>query len=319
MPVRIYDLAKKLGIESKLVLVKAKELGMSAAKVPSSSLDKITAEFLELELTKIYPQTPSPEVAPTIAAAPVAPPAPITIISEPAPEPAVSPAPVEAEEAPVETLAPAPVVEAVEAAAPAPPAAPVAKVELPPSAKPAEIPPPPPPVPPAPRLPRLGEKVGFVVLPARPAPRPAPEKPFARGLGGAKTDFVRRGDIRSVRPGAAGSGAPSLPGQRLGQRPAQRGSAVPATPKPGKFVPPTSGEIITLKPPIIVRDLAEQLKRKPFQLIADLSTSPLRRRWRKRFAPSTIIVLKWKNGSGAAAPTLRSRRWNWTSRTSRKT
>jgi translation initiation factor IF-2 len=270
MPVRIYDLAKKLGIESKLVLVKAKELGMSAAKVPSSSLDKITAEFLELELTKIYPQTPSPEVAPTIAAAPVAPPAPITIISEPAPEPAVSPAPVEAEEAPVETLAPAPVVEAVEAAAPAPPAAPVAKVELPPSAKPAEIPPPPPPVPPAPRLPRLGEKVGFVVLPARPAPRPAPEKPFARGLGGAKTDFVRRGDIRSVRPGAAGSGAPSLPGQRLGQRPAQRGSAVPATPKPGKFVPPTSGEIITLKPPIIVRDLAEQLKRKPFQLIADL-------------------------------------------------
>jgi translation initiation factor IF-2 len=177
---------------------------------------------------------------------------------------------VEAEEAPVETLAPAPVVEAVEAAAPAPPAAPVAKVELPPSAKPAEIPPPPPPVPPAPRLPRLGEKVGFVVLPARPAPRPAPEKPFARGLGGAKTDFVRRGDIRSVRPGAAGSGAPSLPGQRLGQRPAQRGSAVPATPKPGKFVPPTSGEIITLKPPIIVRDLAEQLKRKPFQLIADL-------------------------------------------------
>jgi translation initiation factor IF-2 len=37
-----------------------------------------------------------------------------------------------------------------------------------------------------------------------------------------------------------------------------------------KFVPPSSGTLITIKPPIIVRDLAEQLKRKPFQLIADL-------------------------------------------------
>src|SRR4249920_3411530 len=50
MPVRIYDLAKKLGLESKEVLVKAKELGISAAKVPSSSLDKITAEYLEEQL-----------------------------------------------------------------------------------------------------------------------------------------------------------------------------------------------------------------------------------------------------------------------------
>ena len=49
MPVRIYDLAKKLGVESKEVLAKAKELGI-AAKVPSSSLDKITAEFLEQTL-----------------------------------------------------------------------------------------------------------------------------------------------------------------------------------------------------------------------------------------------------------------------------
>ena len=46
MPVRIYDIAKRLGIESKEVLAKAKALGISAAKVPSSSLDKITAEYL---------------------------------------------------------------------------------------------------------------------------------------------------------------------------------------------------------------------------------------------------------------------------------
>ena len=46
MPVRIYDIAKKLGIENKEVLSKAKELGIAAARVPSSSLDKITAEYL---------------------------------------------------------------------------------------------------------------------------------------------------------------------------------------------------------------------------------------------------------------------------------
>src|ERR1700756_846305 len=52
MPVRIYDISKKLGLENKEVLAKAKELGIAAAKVPSSSLDKITAEYLENELSK---------------------------------------------------------------------------------------------------------------------------------------------------------------------------------------------------------------------------------------------------------------------------
>ena len=41
----------------------------------------------------------------------------------------------------------------------------------------------------------------------------------------------------------------------------------PAAPK---FVAPVTGEMITVKPPIVVRELADQLKRKPFQLIADL-------------------------------------------------
>ena len=50
MPVRIYEIAKRLGIESKEVLTKAKELGIAAARVPSSSLDKITAEYLEEKL-----------------------------------------------------------------------------------------------------------------------------------------------------------------------------------------------------------------------------------------------------------------------------
>src|SRR5689334_15362713 len=56
MPVRIYDISKKLGLENKQVLTKAKELGI-AAKVASSSLDKITAEYLEQQLIQAYPHT----------------------------------------------------------------------------------------------------------------------------------------------------------------------------------------------------------------------------------------------------------------------
>lgn len=52
MPLRVYDIAKKLGIENKQVIAKAKELGIAAAKVPSSSLDKISAEWLEEEIVK---------------------------------------------------------------------------------------------------------------------------------------------------------------------------------------------------------------------------------------------------------------------------
>src|ERR1700730_11976172 len=65
MPVRIYDISKKLGLENKDVLAKAKELGITAAKVPSSSLDKITAEYLEHELTGGKPAAPAtPPTAP---------------------------------------------------------------------------------------------------------------------------------------------------------------------------------------------------------------------------------------------------------------
>src|SRR5580765_7788856 len=83
MPVRIYDISKKLGLENKEVLAKAKELGIATAKVPSSSLDKITAEYLEEQLApqakakqpEATPTPPAPiatpvEIAPPVAAAP---------------------------------------------------------------------------------------------------------------------------------------------------------------------------------------------------------------------------------------------------------
>ncbi|MDA1275615.1 MAG: translation initiation factor IF-2 N-terminal domain-containing protein, partial [Verrucomicrobia bacterium] len=66
MPVRIYDIAKKLGIESKAVIARAKALGITAAKVPSSSLDKITAEYLEQQIggPAATPPEPSQKTAP---------------------------------------------------------------------------------------------------------------------------------------------------------------------------------------------------------------------------------------------------------------
>ena len=91
MPVRIYEIAKKLNLESKFVLNKAKELGIAAAKVPSSTLDKITAEFLEEQLAPLAkPFEPSKpmEVTPvTIIHAPAPPPPAAVPEPEPIPEP----------------------------------------------------------------------------------------------------------------------------------------------------------------------------------------------------------------------------------------
>jgi translation initiation factor IF-2 len=147
MPVRIYDISKKLGLENKEILAQAKALGIAAAKVPSSSLDKITAEWLEEELVKTHP-----EVAARLAPKPPPePPKPapveekIVLITAPPPPPSPEPTP---EAVVVETItatAPSPVVEAPKPAAPPPP--------------------------PKPAVPKVGDKVGFIQLPTRPAAR----------------------------------------------------------------------------------------------------------------------------------------------------
>jgi hypothetical protein len=58
MPVRVYDIAKKLGLETQQVVAKAKELRIPGAKVSSSSLDRITAEYLiqhlEQDLAEVF-------------------------------------------------------------------------------------------------------------------------------------------------------------------------------------------------------------------------------------------------------------------------
>src|ERR1700761_3153209 len=89
MPVRIYDIAKKFGLESKEILTKAKALGIAAAKVPSSSLDKISAEWLEGEILKDRPDVAARLSAPPGAETPKAAPVEekIVFIHAPPPEP----------------------------------------------------------------------------------------------------------------------------------------------------------------------------------------------------------------------------------------
>src|SRR5581483_4935973 len=125
MPVRIYDISKKLGLENKEVLAKAKELGITAAKVPSSSLDKITAEYLEQELTG----GPPPVVEKPAVMEPVA-----RVEAPVAPAPVVEIAPQVVEEEP------APAAAAVVAeASPAPPAEPEPVVPPPPAPAPRQV------------------------------------------------------------------------------------------------------------------------------------------------------------------------------------
>ncbi len=262
MPVRIYDIAKRLGIESKQVLAIAKELGIKEAKVPSSSLDKITAEFLEEKLGPIKPAVPAPVVEA---------PAPVVLITAPEPEPPPAPAP--------ETVPQA--FGAAEPAPAEPPAAPIAHVELgveaapepvaaaTPAAPLAPVVPPPPSEPPKPIV---GQLIGRVDLSKFAARRPEPARDDRRAPTGL-TQVARPADSRGFQGNRPGDNRGGYQGARPGYGQQQRAPATP--PPPPKPVDPraslpSSAQIIMMKPPIVVRDLAEQMRRKPFQLIADL-------------------------------------------------
>jgi translation initiation factor IF-2 len=345
MPVRIYDIAKKVGLPSKDVLAKAKELGISTARVASSTIDKITADYL-LEQLGYKPQPAAPAEAPEevegVPSPTPAPPEPVPAGEITAPAPAqISPAPPAEAGAPpspetvsapaARALAPAPGDAAPPAAAPAAPAAPpptpapapspaltepavaptpvapaapAAPVPEPPPAaeapsvaappavsaaptvstppatpepaapsapQPAAVPaapPPPPPPPPEPPKPRIGEKVGFIDLSNLSLRSRAPEradragaKPPAKAPAG-RTEPARGRDARPATP----AGRAVTPGAKTAGGAAAAGRS-PARPAP---IEAPTGEEIVLRPPIVVRELAEKMGKKPFQVIADL-------------------------------------------------
>ena len=228
MPVRIYEIAKKIGIPSKEVLAKAKELGIANAKVASSTLDKITAEYLEEQIAgKPEPEAPAEE--PQAAAEPVIITAPV---EEAAPQEAEA-AEDSSEETSTEETEPATEEKATEDAEPEVPAE-----EAEDQAEPAEE---------EEKDSDLGKKVGFIELgnmPVRPAVR---ERKKKKDKGKDKQEKKPEKSGTAPEPTTVGGG-----------------------PRKPKYTAPADGTLIALKPPIIVRDLAEAMKRKPFQLIADL-------------------------------------------------
>jgi hypothetical protein len=92
MPVRVYDIAKKLGLENKEIIAVARELGIAAAKVSSSSLDKISAEWLEEHIIAQNPAVAAKLLIPPIVARPQSAPVEEKIVVIHAPPP-VSPQP----------------------------------------------------------------------------------------------------------------------------------------------------------------------------------------------------------------------------------
>jgi translation initiation factor IF-2 len=251
MPVRIYDISKQLGLENKDVLLKAKELGIAAARVPSSSLDKITAEYLIHELTG------GKGVATAAPPAPPAEPEKIILVTAPPPEP-------------VAEVSPPPEPEVTQAEESSVQESTATNGDSPHTAAPSEPMTPPPP--PAPVGPQVGDKVGFIQLPQKAAPKPADRpgstRPPQRQPEPRRQDFGRRGDIRTVRPPGAPS-SPAVPGVKF---PQSKSPGAGKGAEASKISLPEDAPVITIKPPIVVRELAEQLKRKPFQLIADLMT-----------------------------------------------
>ncbi len=210
MPVRIYDIAKNLGIQSKDVLAKAKELNITNARVASSSVDKITAEYLEEVIAKeLNPieLEPTPEEAPIEKTEPTGP---VLIVATEEEEKSTSE---EAEVTGSEDLDGETIAEE--------------ELQVEPDPK-------------KPTGPQVGQHVGFIDLgnqPVRREPR------------------VRR-DKKDTKKSTASS--------NINKQQSPQEKAKP------KYVAKPDAQVITLKPPIMVRELAEELNRKPFQLIADL-------------------------------------------------
>lgn len=235
MSVRIYQLSKKIGMENNELLDLLRERGFQV-KSASSTVDNISAasildEFANKASDSDLSAAPE-EAIQEEAAAPVAPPSASAFVR--------TKAQIEEEkEAAKEAAKPAP----PKPAAPAPPP-PAPSSAPPPMAAPAAMAPPPPSpatAPPVARPPAVTPPPATPPLSSAPGNAPAPATP----------------------PAAAPPATP-VPASPMGV------GAPPATGGSGTEM--GSGEIrtITIKPPIVVRDLAGELGVKPFKLISEL-------------------------------------------------
>lgn len=297
MPVRVYEIAKEIGVPSKVVLSKLKEYKIPGVKTASSSVDKITAEYILEKLRVEFPpeeqpaaEEPQSEASPA-AAEPAAEtqtvadsPPPATeaaTVEAPEPEPPAAPAPPEQEaqppvpEAPAETPSPA-----------APPSeAAASETETTTETKPEpETATQPEPEPEAEPTPQPGAQVEEREEQAEPPKPEEPQKPRTGALVG-RIDISRfqikpRETARESRKARK----KEKEKEREKKKAASPSASTAATAQPSPGAPPrstsqlpplppletlTAGEIV-MKPPVIIRELAARLDRKPHQIIADL-------------------------------------------------
>jgi translation initiation factor IF-2 len=223
--VRVYELAKELGVESKVVMAKLQELG-EFVRSASSTVEPPVVRKLREQLPQEVAASGGKRSARSAPAAPKAPaPAPVARESRPATAAPQAPAP----EAPAPAAAPAPAPET----APAP------------AARPAPATPRPAPAPAAPATPARD-------IPAEPGPRPAPGarpgRPTpgpatpARGIPAAPTPA--RGIPASPAAPAAPAPGPARQAPGRPQAPAARGGGAPGTdrPTPGPRGPRPGGD-----------------------------------------------------------------------------
>lgn len=233
---RVHEFAKEVGVPSKEVIAKLKDMG-EFVKSSSSTLNPMVLKKLRAEFPAAAAK-PAAKAAPAESAAkPAAKPAPKPAAAKPAAKPAAAPKPAAAKPAAKPAPKPAAKPAAAESAAPKPAAAK-------PAAKPAAAPKPggprpgnnpfasqqgmarpeaaPKPAAPKPAAPKPGPK---------PGPRPG-NNPFAsqQGMKRGGGDSQRSGGPRPARNGRPGGNGGARPGGNGGPRPA--GGARPGAPRP---------------------------------------------------------------------------------------
>ncbi len=210
-------------------------------------------------------------------------PEPIVVVTAPPPPPEEPPpAPPEIEPAPEipasePMIAEAPpVVETLNTEAPVAPAVVEPSRPTPPSAP--HTPPAAPQPPPPPPGPKLGEKIGFIQLPQKAAPKPPEQRPGVpkppagpvRRPEPGRPDFNRRGDGRGVRGPQGSPGTQGQPSRFVAQTRPLGASRPAESQEASRPQLPADAQVISIKPPIVVRVLAEALKQKPYTIIGDL-------------------------------------------------
>ena len=269
MSIRIHQLAKEIGLENKELLGLLQERGYEVKSV-SSTIDNISAESLKEEFAKKAEAAAAAEAKALEKPKPVAPPAGVFVKTKDEIEREKK----EAEEAAKKASAKeAPEPKAEPKAAPAPVATP-AKAPMP-AAPPSKPAPAAPPVGikrnPAPVVPPVGVKKPAGEAPKIPAPgavSPSPASPpkaTVPPVGGPP-----KAAPPASAPAPASPKALSAPSVKV---PPVTPPAKTGTPEEGveaaEDAPTTKMRQVTMKPPVVLRDLADTLGVKSFRLIAE--------------------------------------------------